>query len=68
MCRTLAGRAAIITGAGDRGGIGFGIAQVMAEKGARLMLFGISAGVHANALMLRESGFDVVSETVPARS
>lgn len=61
--RVLEGKTALITGVADSGGIGFGTAQVLAQKGARLMLVDISKRVHERAEDLRGAGYHVTATT-----
>jgi NAD(P)-dependent dehydrogenase (short-subunit alcohol dehydrogenase family) len=54
--RTMKERVAIVTGAGDRGQVGFAIAQRFLEAGARLVITGHSARVHDLVGELAERG------------
>src|SRR5215208_2223440 len=56
---SLAGRAAFLTGAAR--GLGLGIAQGLAEAGARVALCGVSDDLDAAAGSLRHAGHDVLA-------
>jgi 3-oxoacyl-[acyl-carrier protein] reductase len=61
MTRLLEGITALVTGVADPGGIGFGVAKVLGQKGAHLAIVDISPQVHDRAAALREEGFRVAS-------
>lgn len=56
----LAGRTALITGAGSATGIGFAAARMLGELGARVILTGTTARVHERAQELTFDGLDAV--------
>ncbi|MDJ0348110.1 SDR family NAD(P)-dependent oxidoreductase [Cryobacterium sp. PH29-G1] len=54
----LAGRTALVTGAGSVTGIGFAAARMLGELGARVILTGTTARVHDRALELVADGLE----------
>ena len=56
---TLRDRTALVTGAGARDGIGFAVARLLAQQGARVVVSATSDRVHERAATLRAEGFDV---------
>jgi 3-oxoacyl-[acyl-carrier protein] reductase len=61
--RLLESRSAVVTGVADESGIGYAIAEVLAEKGARVGLIDISPRVRDCARALRERGFVATAAT-----
>jgi 3-oxoacyl-[acyl-carrier protein] reductase len=59
----LAGRVAVVTGAGSSDGIGFATARLLAELGAAVMISATSARIQARAGELRTAGFDTAGIT-----
>lgn len=57
---SLAGRVALVTGAGSPGGIGFATARLLGELGARVAVAATTDRVHDRAEELRGLGLDVV--------
>jgi 3-oxoacyl-[acyl-carrier protein] reductase len=55
---SLAGRAALVTGAGAPDGIGFAAARVLAARGARVALAATTSRVHDRAAALDAVGFE----------
>lgn len=58
---TLAGRVALVTGAGSPDGIGFATARLLGEAGATVALTATSIRVHDRAAELGEQGIDAVA-------
>ena len=58
---SLDGRTAVITGAGSPNGIGFAVATMLAEMGARVFLTGASERILDRAKELRGLGFDAAA-------
>jgi 3-oxoacyl-[acyl-carrier protein] reductase len=56
----LAGRTALVTGAGSANGIGFAAARMLGELGARVILTGTTPRVHDRAHELTGDGLDAV--------
>jgi 3-oxoacyl-[acyl-carrier protein] reductase len=54
----LSGRAAVVTGAGSPGGIGFATAGLLAQLGAAVMISATTGRIEARAGELRAAGFD----------
>jgi 3-oxoacyl-[acyl-carrier protein] reductase len=54
----LAGRVAVVTGAGSPDGIGFATARLLAGLGAAVMVSATTARVHDRVSELRDAGFD----------
>ncbi len=59
----LAGRVAVVTGAGSPDGIGFATARLLAELGAAVMIGATTARVQDRVSELRRAGFDVAGVT-----
>jgi 3-oxoacyl-[acyl-carrier protein] reductase len=57
----LAGRAALVTGAGSREGIGFACARRLGALGARVLVTATTDRAHARAHELRAAGIDAAS-------
>lgn len=55
---SLAGRTALVTGAGSASGIGFATARMLGELGARVIVTATTDRVHARTAELRELGID----------
>ena len=55
---TLAGRTALVTGAGSASGIGFAAARMLGELGARVVVTATTDRVHERVAELRELGFE----------
>ena len=55
----LAGRVAVVTGAGSPDGIGFATARMLAELGASVMISATTARIQDRASELGDAGFDV---------
>jgi 3-oxoacyl-[acyl-carrier protein] reductase len=55
---SLAGRGALVTGAGSPDGIGVAVARLLARQGARVVLAATSARVHERVAELRALGLD----------
>ncbi|TFD41458.1 SDR family oxidoreductase [Cryobacterium sp. TMT1-2-1] len=55
---SLAGRTALVTGAGSASGIGFAAARMLGELGARVVVTATTGRVHERAAELRELGVD----------
>ena len=61
---SLAGRTALVTGAGSPEGIGFATAHLLGELGARIIVTGTTDRIHQRAQELRAKGFDASSAIV----
>jgi 3-oxoacyl-[acyl-carrier protein] reductase len=59
----LAGRVAVVTGAGSPDGIGFATAGLLARLGAAVMISATTARIEARAGELRAAGFDAAGVT-----
>ena len=57
----LAGRTALVTGAGSREGIGFATARLLAQMGARVVITSTTERIHDRASELRTLGAEVLS-------
>lgn len=57
---SLAGKTALITGAGSASGIGFACAQALGELGARVIITGTTERIHDRAAELIEVGIDAI--------
>lgn len=55
---SLEGRVALVTGAGSAQGIGFGVARLLGELGAAVLVCATSDRVHDRAAELRDQGVD----------
>jgi len=55
---TLAGRTALVTGAGSASGIGFSVARMLGELGARVIVTATTDRVYERVAELRDFGFD----------
>ena len=58
---SLAGRTALVTGAGSPDGIGFASARLLAQMGARVVITSTTDRIHERAGELAQAGLDVVS-------
>lgn len=58
---SLAGRGALVTGAGSPDGIGFASARLLARMGARVVITSTTDRIHERAIELGKDGLDVVS-------
>lgn len=56
-----AGRVALVTGCGSRGGIGFACARELARRGARVAITATTERIHERAAELADEGHDVLS-------
>lgn len=61
---SLAGRTALVTGAGSPSGIGFATARALAELGARVELTGTTDRIHERAAELTSAGFTAAAHVV----
>lgn len=61
---SLAGRTALITGAGSPTGIGFAAARALGELGAHIEITATTDRVHERAAELRELGIDAVGHVI----
>jgi 3-oxoacyl-[acyl-carrier protein] reductase len=55
----IAGRVAVVTGAGSPQGIGFAIARLLAQQGAKIAITSTTARIHERAQELATEGADV---------
>lgn len=56
-----AGRVALVTGCGSRGGIGFACARELARRGARVAITATTERIHERAAELADEGHEVLS-------